>query len=292
MTGTTVGEASISLPRSIPSELPLRLSGDDRLASLAARGSRRALAAIYERHHQGIYRYCRAILRNDEDARDALQNTMVKALDALPGETREIALKPWLYRLAHNEAISVIRRRSDHASIEEAPEIPDHQGQDPATRERLRTVISDLAELSERQRSALVMRELNGLSYEQIGAALATSPGAAKQGVYEARQSLYDLAEGRDMECEAARRSISANDQRILRGRRLRAHLRSCADCRAFNRILRVRRAELAALAPPLPVAASAALLQGILGGGGGGAGAGGGLVSLLTGGAGQAVAG
>jgi RNA polymerase sigma factor (sigma-70 family) len=248
-----MSEASITLPQGIPWQGPLRLLGDDRLVRLAAAGNEHAFAAIYARHHQGLYRYCRSILANDEEAQDALQNTMVSALRALPGERRRIVLKPWLYRIAHNEAISLLRRRQDDAPIEDVAEIADPREPGAPVRERLHALVSDLGELSERQRSAIVMRELSGLTYAEIGAALDSSPAAAKQTVYEAREALHDLAEGRDMECETARHSISANDRRILRGRRLRAHLRSCGNCRAFEHALRVRKADLAALAPPLP---------------------------------------
>src|SRR3954468_23877923 len=82
----------------------LRLLGDDRLARRAAAGDRQAFAVLYRRHHQPLFRYCHAILGNAEDAADALQNTMAAALHALPGEQREIRLKPWLYRIAHNES--------------------------------------------------------------------------------------------------------------------------------------------------------------------------------------------
>jgi RNA polymerase sigma factor (sigma-70 family) len=286
-----MSEASITLPRDIPWQGALRILGDDRLVRLAAAGNEHAFAAIFARHHQGLYRYCRSILGNDTDAQDALQNTMLSALRALPGERRRIVLKPWLYRIAHNEAISLLRRRPDDAPIEEVAEIADPREPGEPVRERLHALVSDLGELSERQRSAIVMRELSGLTYAEIGDALDSSPAAAKQTVYEAREALHRLAEGREMECEAARHSISANDRRILRGRRLRAHLRSCTNCRAFEHALRVRKADLAALAPPLPAVAAAALLQGIVGGGGGG-GAGGGLIGLLTGAAGKSAAG
>src|SRR4051794_39244891 len=84
---------------------------DDRLARRAADGDERALAAIFQRYHQSLYRFCLAIVGDPHDAQDALQNTMVKVLRALPGEERRIELKPWLYRIAHNESIEVLRRR-------------------------------------------------------------------------------------------------------------------------------------------------------------------------------------
>ena len=69
-------------------------AADERLARRAQRGDERAFAAIFERYHQRLYRYCLGILANPEDAQDALQNTMVRALRALPGEERSISLKP------------------------------------------------------------------------------------------------------------------------------------------------------------------------------------------------------
>lgn len=90
---------------------PTRLLSDERLARLAASGDERAFEQIFVRHENELYRYCRAMLTQHEDAQDALQATMTSALRSLPGEKREIKLKPWLYRVAHNEAISILRRR-------------------------------------------------------------------------------------------------------------------------------------------------------------------------------------
>src|SRR5690348_5503886 len=99
----------VALGRSTPGASPvLGLLGDDRLAKLAAGGSTSAFAAIYKRHHQAIYRYCLSIVGNEHDARDALQETMTSALHAITGSEREIALKPWLFRIAHNEAVTVL----------------------------------------------------------------------------------------------------------------------------------------------------------------------------------------
>src|SRR5882762_8541585 len=95
-----------------------RLLSDDRLALRATKGDRRAFAAIYRRYHQSLYRYCLAIVGDSQDAQDALQNTMVKVLRALPGEERKIELKPWLYRIAHNESIELLRRRRDTRQLD------------------------------------------------------------------------------------------------------------------------------------------------------------------------------
>ena len=111
-----MGQASIEHTQGVRRPAALRLLTDDRLARRAAEGDRGAFAVIFERHHQGLYRYCRAILRHDEDARDALQTTFTRAIAALDGDDRTVAIKPWLYRIAHNEAISLAKMSGSHRS--------------------------------------------------------------------------------------------------------------------------------------------------------------------------------
>ena len=146
-----------------PRMVPRRLLSDERLTRLAAAGESAAFTTIFERFHQELYRYCRAILSDHDEAQDALQSTMTAALRSLPGEQREIALRPWLYRIAHNEAISIVRRRSHSAPDVgggERPGIPP-PGTDGSAlsapsaqagaeqRERLRELVSDLSALPE-----------------------------------------------------------------------------------------------------------------------------------------------
>ena len=166
----------------------LRLLGDERLARLAAAGDRAAFGVIFDRYHQDLYRYCVSLTRDRDDAADALQSTMLRALRALEGETRDIAVRPWLYRIAHNESMSLLRRRTrtDESGEPAASAAFDVEASAEA-RARLHQVLGDIRELPERQRAALVMRELSGLDCEEIAAALETSPSAAKQAIYDAR---------------------------------------------------------------------------------------------------------
>ncbi len=259
----------------------LRLLRDERLAKHAAAGSRDAFSVIFERHHQGLYRYCRSMLDHD-DASDALQMTMTAALRSLPGERREVALKPWLYRIAHNEAISLLRRR--RPTVELAEDVVGAAGpqEQVELRQRFAELLGDLRELPERQSGALVMRELNDLSYGEIAATFDISEAAAKQSVYHARLALGQFAQGREMKCESARKALSDGDGRVARGLKLRAHLRHCEDCATFKTAFVERRASLSMLAPPIAPAAAAAVLDSILHGGGNAGG--GGLLALLSG--------
>jgi RNA polymerase sigma factor (sigma-70 family) len=245
---------------------PLRWRRAIALRSQTTRGDDAALAAMYERHHQALYRYCRSILHDDEDARDALQSTMAKALAALRDEERDFELRPWLFRIAHNEAISRLRQRRDSVDLDAVGTLgTDSLAQTVEDRERLALLRADLRDLPERQRSALVLRELSGLSHEEIAVVLDSSARAVKQTIFEARAGLHECAEGRTMLCADVQRALSDGDGRVLRGRRMRAHVRSCRACRTFKTALAQRPADLAALAPALPATAGAALLAHLL---------------------------
>jgi RNA polymerase sigma factor (sigma-70 family) len=281
--------AAARSPLSVP---PFRLArfGDERLARLVAGGNERAFAALYERYHQPLYRYCRSIVRDEADAQDALQSTFAGALVALRRGQRSAPVRAWLFRIAHNEAISVVRRRGGAQELSEASGRAVASAADQAgERERFVLLVVDLRELPERLRGALLMRELSGLSHEEIAIALDTSVGAAKQAIFDARRGLLEFAEGRAMACEEIRRKISDGDGRVLRGRRVRAHLRDCQACAAFSAAIPARRAELQALVPVLPAVASAAMLARLIGSGSG-HGAGGGAGAVAAGAAGKTV--
>jgi RNA polymerase sigma factor (sigma-70 family) len=239
---------------------------DERLAQLVAGGSERAFVALYERYYDQLYRYCRSIVRDDSDAQDAVQSTLTGAFAALRCGRRDAPLRPWLFRIAHNESVSVLRRRRPEEQLSEL--LPDRTGSTEERveqRERLALLMADLHALPERQRGALVMRELNDLSHEQIAIALRTSVGAAKQTIFEARRALLEFAEGRTMACEDIQRTISDADGRALRRRRVRAHLRDCPACAAFAAAIPARRAALQAVAAPPPAIAASSLLALVL---------------------------
>jgi RNA polymerase sigma factor (sigma-70 family) len=258
------------------------LLSDERLTKRAVGGDPRAFAAIFDRYQDRLYGFCFSLLGNRHDAQDALQNTMVKALARLPGEQRRIELRPWLYRIAHNESVDLLRRRRPLSQLD--PEwvgSDDGPPEEAARRQRLALLLVDLGQLPERQRGALVMRELGGLRFEQIGTALGVSAAAARQAVYEARLGLREMEVGREMGCAEAMRAISGGDRRVLRRRDIRAHLRGCGACRGLRDEVESRKRSFAALVP-LPAAVAGAVLKGALGGSAGGTG----LGSALGGGA------
>ncbi len=237
--------------------------GDEVLARMFATGSERAFTAIYERHHRALYGYCRSIVGDESDAQDALQAALTGALVALRAGRRDAPLRPWLFRIAHNESISLLRRRRFTVELDEAPSLTGSSAEEDAfARLALGSLLSDLAQLGDRQRSALVMRELSGLSHADIAIALEASVGTVKQTIFEARRALVEFEEGRAMDCEHVQRLISNEDRRVLRGRRVRAHLSDCSVCATFANSIPARREQLQAFAVPLAPAAAAALLS------------------------------
>ena len=108
---------------------------------------------------------------------------MAKAFAALQTEKRDIDLKPWLFRIAHNEAISILRRRRETAELADVPELSPMEDR-VLEREELRALQLDLADLPDRQRAALVLRELNGLSHAEI---------AARAGAHAGQRQAHDL---------------------------------------------------------------------------------------------------
>src|SRR3954466_11401705 len=143
---------------------------------------------------------------------------MARAFAALQNEQRDFELRPWLFRIAHNEAISILRRRRDTAELDESPG-PDDVADRVQERADVRTLRADLADLPERQRAALVLRELNGLSHAEIGQVLDLSISGVKQALFDARTALSDSREGRALACAAVRRTLSDGDGRVLRRR-------------------------------------------------------------------------
>ncbi|MEA2200555.1 MAG: hypothetical protein QOI89_1151 [Solirubrobacteraceae bacterium] len=246
--------------------LPLGLMTDDRLARLVQSGSERAFVMIYERYNQRLYRYTCSILHDGDDARDALQSTLARAFAALQRGKRDAPLCPWLFRIAHNEAISLVRRRAAVYDME-APELCVPSAEERAgERTRLAALVADLRELPERQRSALVLRELSGLSHEEIAVSLGISVHTVKHTILDARRSLVECEEGRLILCEDVQRTISSADRRMLRPRSVRAHLRGCTVCAALAEAIPKRSADLHALFPALSPALAASLLAHLLG--------------------------
>jgi RNA polymerase sigma factor (sigma-70 family) len=272
----------------------LRLRTDDQLVALFRAGHDEAFGIIHDRYRQRLFAYARQMLSGSRsDAEDVLQDVFLRAYHALRADRRPIALRAWLYRVAHNRCIDQIRRPSP--APEDIYELNRGVASDPEAeaerREDLRRLIADVRALPDQQRSALLMREMEGLSYNDLAAALDVTVPAVKSLLVRARVGLVEAIEARDTACVEIRTDLAAAFDRGVRASgRSRKHLRECGGCRDYRTALRGVEKQLNGLAPASgPLTAIAKILG--LGGASSGAAAGGGA-AFLGGGAGAAAGG
>ncbi len=239
-----------------------------------------AFRVIHDRYRQRLFAYTRQMLCSRQDAEDALQDIFVRAFAGLRANDRQLALRAWLYRVAHNRCIDELRRPAPPPpEVLELVRTPAH---DPIAaaeqRESLRRLIADVRRLPDQQRSALLMRELGGMTYADVAAALGVSVPAVKSLLVRARVGLAQAAAARDAACSEIREElIVAHDRGVRPSGMARRHLRECPGCQDFRREVRGVSRRLAALAPTMgPLGLLAKL--GLGGGAGGGAAAGSGV--------------
>jgi RNA polymerase sigma factor (sigma-70 family) len=273
----------------------LRLRSDEQLVRLFRAGSDEAFRVIHDRYRTRLFAYARQMLGGSRaDAEDVLQDVFVRAYGALRANDRDVSLRAWLYRIAHNRCIDELRRPAAAIGApSEVLELVQAPASDPMDaieqRESLRRLVADVQRLPEQQRSALLMREISGMAYQDLAGALGVTVPAVKSLLVRARIGLAQASEARDTACAAIRADLADAHERGVRASGLvKRHLHDCKSCSAYKKELRALDTKLAALVPALGPAALVAKLLGI---GGGGAAAGGGASAAGGATAGAAVA-
>jgi RNA polymerase sigma factor (sigma-70 family) len=262
--------------------LRLRAHGDERLVAMVREGDASAFEALYDRYHARILAFCRHMLASREDAEDATQHTFVAAYRELLRSEREIELRPWLYAIARNRCISVLRARREATSVDAVGE-PSVEGLADVVQRRqdLRELVADLRELPDDQREALVLFELGDLSQAEIASVLDREPAQVKALVFQARTTLMQFRTAREMDCAKIREELAtARGPALLRGH-LRRHLRTCKGCEEYAELVRKQRVQLGLLLPVIP---TAGLKAAVMAAGPGAAGGGAGLLALIGG--------
>jgi RNA polymerase sigma factor (sigma-70 family) len=260
----------------------LRMRSDDQLVALFRMGYDEAFRAIHDRYRARLYSYTRQMLGGSRsDAEDVLQDVFLRAYGALRNDDRPVTLRAWLYRVAHNRCIDNLRRPVPAAAeVYELSRTPEHDPPgETERREDLRRLVQDVQRLPEQQRSALLMREMDGLSYAELADALRTSIPAIKSLLVRARIGLVEAGEARDAACADIRSELTRAHSRGVRASgRSRRHLRDCRGCREYRLAMRSVDDGLAALSPggSGPLATIAKLLG--IGGASSGAAAGAGM--------------
>ena len=170
----------------------LRLQPDGRLVSLVRAGYESAFEEIFRRYGAALRSYAASIV-TAQRADDVTQEAFTKAYLSLRDTDKEIQLRPWLYRIVRNTALTDIRDEPKPAlELDEARAAGMSPEELAEQREEISRLMAGLRELPEPQRAAIVMRELEGLSHEQIATSLGLSGGAVRQSIYRARRALRE----------------------------------------------------------------------------------------------------
>ncbi len=233
----------------------LRLQSDERLVTLMRRGNTAAFEVLVSRYHSRLLAFCRHLLGSREDAEDVLQEVLSAAFNAILDDDRPINVRPWLYRIARNRSLNHLRRIQ--AVGVDSMDI--HLSEHGATtadkvheREEFRLLVGDIHGLPETQRTALVLREMDALSYEQIAEAMETTVPSVKSLLVRARVSLAEAAEARLLTCEQVRIELAEVAEGLQRrpGALVRRHLRACERCSTFKGQLNETSKALTAVLP------------------------------------------
>jgi RNA polymerase sigma factor (sigma-70 family) len=262
------------MERLLPEGLQVAWRTDHELVAAVRRGEDSAFEALFTRYRTRVWSYVTGILRDADRAEDVTQEVFISVLRRLRDTERPIGFKPWIYQIAKNACIDELRRthrtREIHLDLERESESESQTrmrelpwsvpGPDFAveSKQRLDDLRGAFRGVSELHHKILVLRELEGLSYAEIGERLGMSRAVVESTLFRARRRLAEeyeeLISGR--RCERTRELVDASEGRTLRrlglreSRQLARHLAHCQPCR--------RHARLARAAAPVPRPATA----------------------------------
>jgi RNA polymerase sigma factor (sigma-70 family) len=238
-------------------------SRDARLLARIRRGDDSAFERLHALYQPTILSFCVHLTGSREDAEDAVQHTFMACYRWIHDSERSLELEPWLFTVARNRCLSLLRARREGAAVERElePSLPDGLVAEVERRQELRDLVRDMARLPEPQRAALVLSQLDALSYREIGTVLDVPAQKVKALVYQARSSLASAREAREAPCFEVREELATARGAARRRRLLRRHVGQCEGCREFEVAVMRQRHDLGLL---LPVAPSVGLGQAV----------------------------
>jgi RNA polymerase sigma factor (sigma-70 family) len=267
-----------------------RLTAVDSESELLAgvrNGDDAAFEALYDAYHRRLLAFCQHMLGSREEAEDALQHTFLAAYRSLSAGYEVVDLKPWLYTIARNRCLSVIRARREAVELDDAVPATEGLATEVDRRADLHMLVRDVQRLPPDQRAALVLFEVGDHSHQEIAAVLGVKREKVKALVFQAREALMGWRTARDTPCAHVREQLATLRGRALGRATIRRHVELCSGCADYEAAVRNQRAALAIALPVAPAAAGlrAAVLGSAAGGSGLGAAVGAGGASSAAGG-------
>jgi RNA polymerase sigma factor (sigma-70 family) len=245
---------------------------------MSRNGNAGAFETIVDRYQGRLLGFCRQMLGSTEDAEDVLQEVFVNAYRAMLADDREINLRPWLYRIARNRCLNQLRKPTADAqeSMDMVPMVEAASTAEKVhNREEFRQLLTDVGNLPETQRSALMLREMDAMSYEEIAHTMETSVPSVKSLLVRARISLAEASQARLLTCGEVRLELAEAAEGLCKASGpVRRHVRDCEECADFRAQIRSNDKVLAALVPAGPLVALKGFIVSKLGLGGGAGGA------------------
>ena len=205
------------------------------------------------------------MLGSADAAQDATQQVFANAYRDLAESDRELEVKPWLYAIARNHCISVLRsRRPEPAEVEDVRSGP---GADlhSERRQDVRDLLQDVSGLPERQRAAVVMSTLGGFSHAEIAITIGCEAEQVKAILFQARTALSERAEAREASCSEIREQLRVLRGGSLRRNRIRLHLEGCENCRNYREAIRRERLATSGAVAVAPLTWSVGLAKTLL---------------------------
>jgi RNA polymerase sigma factor (sigma-70 family) len=236
----------------------LRLKSDEQLIELTRKGQHGAFETLVQRYQSRLLAFCRHMLNSTEDAEDVLQEVFAASFNAMIADTRPINARPWLYRIARNRCLNHLRRPT--SAGQDSMDVFERDGGATTAdtvhkREEFRQIVADVQDLPETQRTALLLREIDALSYDDIAAAMDTTVPSVKSLLVRARVSLAEAAEARLLTCAEVRLELGQVAEGLAKSSApVRRHLKGCERCRVFKGELRRANRALAAVYPLGPL--------------------------------------
>ena len=236
-------------------------------------GDDAAFEALYDAYHRRLLAFCQHMLGSREEAEDVLQHTFLAAYRSLRAGYEVVDLKPWLYTIARNRCLSVVRARREELELDEAVPATEGLAAEVDRRADLRMLVRDVQRLPPDQRAALILFEVGDHSHKEIAAVLGVRREKVKALVFQAREALMGWRTARETPCAHVREQLATLRGRALGRATIRRHVELCSGCADYETAVRSQRAALAIVLPVAPAAAG--LRAAVLGSAAGGSGLG-----------------